>query len=262
MEDPVYTLPFIRNIIDERKQDIVGLATARGDRMTIGKKRSKTAYLLSLFLIMGAPAFIGYALKTVFFRIQKMVSGWLPFIPSPSVAVYARKKNIPVFTNVRPNSQTFRDELKRLKPDVIVHQSQSILKKELLSIPSIGVINRHNALLPKNRGRLTPFWVLYRGEKETGVSIHFVDEGIDSGGILVQEHFKVGAGESFQSLVRKNYHTASIAMRKALDLLEKGQYTVLPNNDNEATYNPVPSLRDAWNYRLKRMFGNNERRPA
>jgi methionyl-tRNA formyltransferase len=54
----------------------------------------------------------------------------------------------------------------------------------LLSIKAralIGVINRHNALLPKNRGRLTPFWVLYKGEKETGVSIHFIDEGIDSG---------------------------------------------------------------------------------
>ena len=51
MEDPVYTLPFIREIIDQRKQDIVGLAVAHGDRMTIGKNRSQIVYLFSLLLI-------------------------------------------------------------------------------------------------------------------------------------------------------------------------------------------------------------------
>jgi len=58
-----------------------------------------------------------------------------------------------------------------------------------LNIPKIGVLNRHNALLPKNRGRLTPFWVLYKGETETGVSIHFVTEDLDAGDIIVQKKF-------------------------------------------------------------------------
>lgn len=70
--------------------------------------------------------------------------------------------------------------------DLIINQNQNILKKELLSIPKIGVINRHNALLPKNMGRLTPFWVLYKGEKVSGVSIHFVTEELNAGDIIVQ----------------------------------------------------------------------------
>ena len=51
----------------------------------------------------------------------------------------------------------FKKKLKAIEPDVIINQSQSIIKKPLLEIPKIGVLNRHNALLPKNRGRLTPF---------------------------------------------------------------------------------------------------------
>ena len=85
-------------------------------------------------------------------------------------------EGIKTFEIENPNSKKFLNEPRKLDPDIIINQSQSIIKEGLLQVPKIGVINRHNALLPKNRGRLTPFWVLYKGEKETGVSIHFVDE--------------------------------------------------------------------------------------
>src|SRR6056297_3998910 len=61
---------------------------------------------------------------------------------------------------------------------------------------------RSGDLLPKNRGRLTPFWVLYKGEKETGVSIHFVTEGIDAGEIIVQKKFPITSKDTFNTIVK------------------------------------------------------------
>ena len=120
-----------------------------------------------------------------------------------------------------------------------------------MKIPSIGVINRHNALLPKNRGRLTPFWVLYKQEKETGVSIHFVEEGIDSGDIIVQKRFPISPKDTFSSIVKKNYEIAPKAMVEAIDILEKGNYHLISNEGRLATYNSVPTLKEAWSFRFK-----------
>ena len=253
MDDPVQTYDFIKTIIDNRRENIIGLAVTKGDRLTINKKKSKLKYLISLLLIMGIYHFIKNSFLTIIFKIKKHLSN-INITKNPSILLYAHSFGIPVYNIKTPNNKSFLEILRNLNPDIIINQSQSIIKKKLLEIPRIGVINRHNALLPKNRGRLTPFWVLHKGEDETGVSIHFIDEGIDSGDIIVQEKFKITKKDTFNSIVKKNYKIASDAMLKALDLIEKGNYKLIPNNDKFATYNSTPSLKDALKYRIKRII--------
>lgn len=253
MDDPVYTLDFFKSIIRERKKDIIGLAIAKGERLKIGKDKSTLKYLFSLLLIMGLYHFIKFSSKTILFKVRKKASK-IGLGKSPSLSEFAKSSGIPVKEIQSPNNPAFLTELAALKPDVIINQSQFILKKQLLGIPAIGVLNRHNALLPKNRGRLTPFWVILRGEKQTGVSIHFVKEGIDDGPVIVQERFEVSTADDFNTIVKKNYSIAPAAMLKALTLLESNQYELIENNDDEATYNSVPTLKQAWQYRKKRMF--------
>ncbi len=250
MEDPLYTVDFFRQIIQAKYRDIVGLTLATGNRFKIGSKRSKKVYTFSLLLIMGIPSFCRYSGQTLGYKLQKKI----PFLADPSLAGFARRYDIPVDYTEDPNRQAYLDSLKAKKPDVIINQSQFVIKKDLLEIPGLGVLNRHNALLPKNRGRLTPFWVLYNGEKETGVSIHFVDEGIDSGKIVVQKRFSVDPGESFASLVKKNYYWATKAMLEALDKLERGEMDFLPNPESDATYNTIPTLGQAWEYRKRKLW--------
>jgi len=93
--------------------------------------------------------------------------------------------------------------------------------------------------------------VLYKGEQETGVSIHFVEEGLDSGDIVIQEKYPVSKKDTFNTLVKRNYQIAPNAMIKALDLLEQGHRDFIENNDNHATYNTTPSLKQAWEYRKR-----------
>lgn len=251
MEDPLYTLPFIKEIIVQRKASIVGVAMSKGGRLKIGKKRSKILYLFSLLLIMGLGSFVKNSAKTISFKLKKKLSKYFSFVKDPGLAAFCAAHNIPVKHIGSPNNKNFLAELRAINIDVIINQSQYIIKDELLSVPSIGMLNRHNALLPKNRGRLTPFWVLFKQEKETGVSIHFVDKGMDSGPIVVQERFKVENNDTFNSLVEKNYKIAPKAMLKALDLLKSGNYQLLQNPDSEATVNTVPTLKDALAYRLR-----------
>tara|TARA_Y100001954_G_C15799269_1_gene599222 strand:+ start:942 stop:1739 length:798 start_codon:yes stop_codon:yes gene_type:complete len=253
MDDPVYTLDFIKNIVIVRKQNIVGVAVPKGDRLKLAKGKSRLAYLISLFLIMGLPFFMTNVLKSMLHKIKKNIHS-LGLIDDPTILGFAEKNKIPTYRISSPNNKEFIKELISIKPDIIINQSQNIIKKDLLKIPSIGVLNRHNALLPKNRGRLTPFWVLFNKEKETGVSIHFVEEGLDSGDIIVQKKFKVEKNDNFRSIVKKNYELASIAMIEALNLLENNISGFIENNDDEATYNSTPTLNDAWTYRKRKIL--------
>ena len=254
MDDPLFTNRFIKQIIDARQDDIAGfIYVTKGSRMTTGKGKSKTAYLFSLLLIMGLFYFLSSSIKTILHKIRIILSKKTFFITSPLVIDYARSKKIKSFETENPNSNESLNILRELAPDIIINQSQSIIGKEFLKIPSIGVINRHNALLPKNRGRLTPFWVLYKGERKTGVSIHFVEEGIDSGDIIIQEQYDIHPKQTFWSLVRKNYEIAPKAILKALDKLENGENDYIFNDDISATYNTIPDLSHAVEYRFRRI---------
>jgi len=256
MDDPVQTIPFIKKVIEARKNWIAGVAIVRGDRLTIRKKQSRLEYLVSLLLIMGIFHFLKNSFITLSYKVLKKFGWCSSKISQLTFKGWVELQGIPVMGYISANDTVLLDTLRELNVDVIINQSQAILKPELLSIPSIGVINRHNALLPKNRGRLTPFWVLYKNEKETGVSIHFVTDKLDAGDIIVQKRFEVLPSDTFNRLVRKNYSIAHVAMIEALDLLASGNYHLTPNSDNESTYNSTPRLIEAINYRLKRLKRN------
>jgi methionyl-tRNA formyltransferase len=252
MDDPILTKTFIRQIIDYRKKDIIGVAMPDGDRLTLSKGKSKYQYVLSLLLIMGIYHFLKNALISVLHKARKKLKNF-GLTQDPTILSYAEKLGIPTFKMKSPNNKEFLMKLTKLQPDIIINQSQSIIKKELLSIPTIGTINRHNALLPRNRGRLTPFWVLYKGEKESGVSIHFLTEKLDAGDIIVQERYTISEKDTFNTLVKRNYEIAPRAILRAIDLLEAGFTGFLPNPEEMATYNSTPTLAEAWQYRKMRI---------
>jgi len=251
MDDLLYINKFIKTVIDRKKECIVGVAVTGGNRLNLPKDEPRFKYLLSLLFIMGFSSFVAHMFEVLYLKIKDILAKAFFFIPSPSLLDYAKIRAIPAYYANSANDEKVIRILQDLKPDVIINQSQDILSEEFLSIPKVGVLNRHNGLLPKNRGRLSPFWCLYRSEKEAGVSIHFVNRKIDGGDILVQKRFPVGKKESFSSLVEKCYRIAPEAMEEALDLLEKGSYTLIANREDEATTNTIPSLKEAFLYRSR-----------
>ena len=189
MDDPLKTNDFIKEILVKKKKNIIGLAVSRGGRLKIGNHKSKFIYLLSILFIMGYREFFRNSFKTINHKIRLFLSR-INLAEDPSLIGFCLKNHIHA-TKINNPNEIEGNLLKTLKPDLIINQSQYIIKKNILSVPKvINKTNRHNALLQKNRGRLTPFWV-YIMKKFTGVSIHFLDEKIDSGDIFVKRNLKL-----------------------------------------------------------------------
>ena len=172
----------------------------------------------------------------------------------------ARSFGTPAFEYGSADAPALLAKVRELEPDLMICQANAILTQDLIDIPRIGCLNRHGSLLPEYRGRLAPFWAYLRGEREIGLSIHFVDKEIDNGPILVQKRIAIGRFDSVPKLIEKMFAQAPNAMLEALDMIRSGEYRekMMSNDAGQATYFSSPTVRDAMAYRvvqIKRWFG-------
>ena len=126
--------------------------------------------------------------------------------------------------------------------------SNQIFKKPLIELPKLGILNLHTALLPKYRGLMPTFWVLKNGEKETGVSVFWVDEGIDSGPIVTQKHLSLNPPISQRSLVKATKILGMEAIVEAVEKIKSGDESVMTNDDEQSTYVRFPTKADALEF--------------
>ena len=141
-------------------------------------------------------------------------------IPSP-VKEYAIKNNIPVFTPNRiKNNENLLIELKELMSDLfIVIAYGKILPREVLDIPKYGSWNAHASLLPTWRGAAPIQRTLLSGDKYTGVGIMKMEEGLDTGDILIEEKIKIETNENLETLTNKLSNLSSKLLIKSIDLI-------------------------------------------
>lgn len=106
--------------------------------------------------------------------------------------IVAQKNNIPFFREPDINAPNFVARLKEINPDLIITAHfKKLLKKELISVPKIGCLNLHPSLLPMYRGMAPQHWPIINGDIETGLSVHYIEEGIDTGNILIQKKIPI-----------------------------------------------------------------------
>lgn len=158
-------------------------------------------------LFMGTPDFAkesleqvynsGYNILGVVTNVDKPKGRGMKMIPSP-VKEFALEKNIPIYQpeKVRKNTE-FINKIKKLNPDVIcVVAYGKILPKEILDIPKFGCINVHGSLLPKYRGAAPIQWAVLNGDKTTGITTMYMNEGMDTGDMILKEKVKIGENET------------------------------------------------------------------
>jgi methionyl-tRNA formyltransferase len=255
-DEPIFVNSFLKQVIESLPSEIVGISIVEGP-MIRARNQSPIAYWMTLALISNPLQLIKGALITTCFGVLN----WLPFTRKHnplSIRSTATVHGIPVTCTSDPNSPEFTRYLETVKPDILINQADVILKKGILAIPRIGCLNRHGALLPKYRGCLAPFWAYTRMEQEIGVSIHFVEEKLDSGPIVVQKRIKIGRFDTLWTLLRKVFAVAPQAMLEAIDFLRSEDYQdkLTENEDDLASYFSSPKLQDAIHYRkamVKRM---------
>ncbi|MFH2231943.1 MAG: formyltransferase family protein [Patescibacteria group bacterium] len=132
--------------------------------------------------------------------------------------------------------------LRKSDADVLLLYGTKIIKPNILSIPKVGTLNAHSALLPKYRGSKSEFWLLYKNEPQfAGVTIHWVTPGLDEGDIFLQQPLKVDVNETPETLRQKSRSLAGALFVKAINNIINGAQVRRPQEEDLATKYKRPS---------------------
>lgn len=163
-------------------------------------------------------------------------------MPTP-VKETALKYNLPVYQPKKVREPEFVELLRSLKPDVMVVAAfGQIITKEILEMPKYGCINVHASLLPAYRGAAPIQWAVINGDKESGVTIMQMDEGIDTGDMIEKAVVPIAEDETGGSLFDKLSHTGAKLCVKVLRDLEEG--TAVREKQPEESTTPYAKMID------------------
>ncbi|MDX5708855.1 methionyl-tRNA formyltransferase, partial [Clostridioides difficile] len=152
----------------------------------------------------------------------------------------AIENNIPVYQPVKARDKEFIDKIKSLNPDVIVVVAfGQILPKEILEIPKLGCINVHVSLLPKYRGAAPINWVIINGEEKTGVTTMYMDEGLDTGDMILKTEVNLDENITAGELHDKMMNIGAETLKETLRLIEEGNAPREVQNHEEFSYAPI-----------------------
>lgn len=180
----------------------------------------------------------GHEIVGVFTRADKPV-GRKQILTAPPVKQLAQQHNIPVWQPATLRDGKAESIFRELAPDLVVVVAYGrILPPELLHIAPLGCINLHVSLLPKYRGSAPIQWAVLNGDTETGVTIMQLDEGCDTGDILMVERVAIGPETTSGELFDQVSATGAKTLVTAIEKLAAGELTPQPQNDAEATQAP------------------------
>ena len=166
-------------------------------------------------------------------------------LPSKSLLAVAKKNNIDYHNITNPNEESFLAELEALQPDLIVSFSAPLVfKNKLLAIPALGCINLHCSFLPNFAGVMPSFWTLYKKQKITGVTVHYMDSKIDNGKILDQKEVAISDDETIFSLIKKTKEIGGEVMCAVLRDINAGKMVAQENNPELGSYFSWPKVED------------------
>ncbi|HET9419109.1 MAG TPA: methionyl-tRNA formyltransferase [Chthoniobacterales bacterium] len=158
--------------------------------------------------------------------------------PSPIKAAVAGK-NIGTVQPARIKDRQAIDRIRALNPDLIAVMAYGqILPRDVLEIPKIACVNLHASLLPRWRGASPIQAAIATGDRETGITVMYMNEGLDTGDVLLQRKIDISPNETGRSLHDRLAQIAPDALLEALRLLASGSAPRIPQNDAIATYAP------------------------
>lgn len=164
---------------------------------------------------------------------------------APATKEWAAARGILVLQPEKVRDGRLCAELAALKPDLLAVAAYGrILGKDLLTLAPHGAINVHGSLLPRYRGAAPIQWAVANGDRETGVTIMQMDEGLDSGDILLQRALPIGPDDTAESLSPRLAALGGGALVEALALLEGGKLTPVRQDASEVTLAPILTRED------------------
>lgn len=197
---------------------------------------------------MGTPEFAVPSLKklidnnynvcAVFTKPDKP-QGRKMIITPPPVKVFAQEHGIDVYQPEKVKSEDTINLIKSLNPDIIIVVAYGkILPKQIIDMPKYGCINVHGSLLPKYRGAAPIQWSIINGDTVTGITTMYMNEGLDTGDILLQSKLYIEENETSDELKVRMSDVGADLLIKTLEELKAGNLKPIPQNSEEATFSP------------------------
>ena len=175
-------------------------------------------------------------LKLIFTKEDKRNARGNKIIYSP-VKQFGLDNDIEVIQPKKMKDEEVIAKIKEINPDLIVVVAYGkILPKEIIDIPKYGIINVHSSLLPKYRGASPIHSAILNGDKESGVSIMYIEEGLDSGDVILKETCEITEDDTLGTLHDRLKELGAIGLEKALKLIEAEEVKAEKQDDSKATF--------------------------
>ena len=160
-------------------------------------------------------------------------------IEAPPIKAALAGSALPILQPARIKSEEAVEEIRALAPDVIVVMAYGqILPRAVLDIPRVACLNLHASLLPRHRGAAPIQAAIVAGDRESGITVMYMSEGLDTGDILLQSRLEIAADETGGSLHDRLAQIAPDALHEALGQLQRGSAPRIPQDASLATYAP------------------------
>ena len=160
-------------------------------------------------------------------------------VEAPPIKSALAGNSLPIFQPERIKRDEAVAKIRDLAPDVIVVMAYGqILPRSVLEIPRVACLNLHASLLPRHRGAAPIQAAILAGDRESGITVMYMDEGLDTGDVLLQSRLEIARNETGGSLHDRLGQIAPGALHEALAQLQRGTAARIPQDSSAATYAP------------------------
>jgi len=178
--------------------------------------------------------------------------------PNP-VKEFALKAGLPLLQPQRLKDPEAYEWVKGLRPDLLVlAYVTDIVPQSMIDLTTLGGINFHPSLLPKYRGASAMNWAIINGETKTGITIHKIDAGVDTGPIIIQEEVPISPNDTVKSLYFEKIYPLGVKMvAEAVRLIREGKAEPVPQDETQASFQPIikeTDVRIDWQRNSKDIY--------
>ncbi|OGP64894.1 MAG: hypothetical protein A2169_13295 [Deltaproteobacteria bacterium RBG_13_47_9] len=250
-EDEFYIPLAVNYLLQNHKDEIIEVVAARNPLL---KSKIRAAWkFMKTFGLWPTLVLTVRALRAKFLDRFPRLNNTGRFF---SVRSVCEAHNKPYCYEYDINSQRFLDHCDKIGVNLIIAVSPTqIFKEKLITLPSHGCINIHTASLPRYRGLYPTYWAMASGEDKLGISIHYIDKGIDTGKIILQDEIDIPARSTLDAMLTKSKVKGAELLSKAIENIKKGNVRSY-YLEGQGSYFSFPTRESYKNFRTRgfRLF--------